>query len=131
MQKVHISGWRSAQNLLKMYFWILISNIKVTCIPIASFTFLPFSVNLFLFQFLSRGIRMHISTQTGVQIGQLRRWENGQILIKKLLWKLLFQDEGHLYGNCLFYILSIYCKCPLYQFLSRNIRMHIFILTGV
>ena len=32
--------------------------------------------------------------------------------------KLFLEDEGHLYGNLLFHILSIYCKFPLFQFLS-------------
>ena len=45
--------------------------------------------------------------------------------------KLILEDEGHLYGNFLFHILSIYCKFPLFQFLSRGIDMHIPILTGV
>ena len=31
---------------------------------------------------------------------------------------LIFQNEGHLYGNCLFYILPIYRKFLLFQFLS-------------
>ena len=45
--------------------------------------------------------------------------------------KLLFREEGHLYGQCLFYIPTIYPKCLLFQFFSRGIRMHIPILTGV
>ena len=90
-----------------------------------------FSVNSFFFSFLSHCIRMHIPILTGIQTGRVSRWENGQILIKNLLWKLLFQDEGHLNGNCLFYILVIYCKDLFLQFLSRSIRIHIPILTGV
>ena len=74
---------------------------------------------------------MHIPILTGVQIGRVGGCENGQILIKNLLLKLLFQDEGRFYGNFLFYILSIYCKCLLFQFLSRGRRMHIPILTRV
>ena len=89
-----------------------------------------FSVNSFFFSFLSHGIRMHIPILTGVQTGRVSRWENGQILITNLLWKLLFQDEGHLHGNCLFYILFIYYKGLFLQFLSRSIRIHIPILTG-
>ena len=45
--------------------------------------------------------------------------------------KLLFREEGHLYGQCLFHIPTIYLKCLLFQFFSRGIRMHIPILTGV
>ena len=44
--------------------------------------------------------------------------------------KLIFQDEGHLYGNCLFYILTIYRECFLFQFLGYGTRMHVSILTG-
>ena len=45
--------------------------------------------------------------------------------------KLIFQDEGHLYGNCFFYILSIYYKFVLFHFLSSGIGMHITNLAGV
>ena len=45
--------------------------------------------------------------------------------------KLFFPDERHLYANCLFYILTIYAKCLLFQFVSGGILMHIAILTGV
>ena len=46
-------------------------------------------------------------------------------------FKLLFRDEGHLYANCLPYILTIHPKCHRFSFFSRGIRMHIAILTGV
>ena len=45
--------------------------------------------------------------------------------------KLFFRDEGHLYANCLFYILTINPKCHPFQFFNRGIRMYIPILTGV
>ena len=45
--------------------------------------------------------------------------------------KLFFRDEGHLYANCLFYILTINPKCNPFQFFNRGIRMYIPILTGV
>ena len=34
-----------------------------------------------------------------------------------------FQDEGHLYADCLFCILTIYCKCLLSQYLNRVILL--------
>ena len=43
---------------------------------------------------------------------------------------LIFRDEDHLYAHCLFYILTIYCKCPLFQFLGCGIHMQITILPG-
>ena len=56
-------------------------------------------------------------------------WRSGRILLKDVLLKLIFQDEGHLHVSCLFYMLSIYCQSLLFQFLSHGIRMHITILT--
>ena len=46
-------------------------------------------------------------------------------------FKLLFCDEGHLYGNCLFDILTIYLKFHRFHFFSRGIRMYIPILRGI
>ena len=62
----------------------------------------------------------------GAQNVCISRWRNVPILIKTLLLKLIFQNEGHL-----FYILSVYCKFLLFQFLNSGIRMHIPILAGV
>ena len=42
-----------------------------------------------------------------------------------------FWDEGHLYSNCLFYILTIYRKCLLFQFLDCAVCMQIPILREV
>ena len=57
--------------------------------------------------------------------------KNGHILLRKVLLKLNFEAEDHLYANCLSYILSLCLKCLLFQFVSRGIPMQIFILTGV
>ena len=56
-------------------------------------------------------------------------WRSGRILLKDVLLKLIFQDQGYLHVSCLFYMLSIYCQSLLFQFLSHGIRMHITILT--
>ena len=45
--------------------------------------------------------------------------------------KLNFQEEGHLYANCILYILTFCHKWHLFQFLGYGIRMQIIILTGV
>ena len=45
-------------------------------------------------------------------------------------FKLNFQNEGHLYTNCLFFILSFRLKCLLFQFVSRGICVHIPIVAG-
>ena len=74
---------------------------------------------------------MHIPILASVQNVRISRWRNGHILIKNLLLKHIFQDKDHLYGNSLFYVVSIYCKCLLSQLLIRGVRMHIPILTGV
>ena len=57
--------------------------------------------------------------------------KNGHTLLKDVLLKINFQDKGHLYVRCLLYILTIYVKCLLFQFLGRGIRIHIPILTPV
>ena len=44
---------------------------------------------------------------------------------------LEFHDEGHLYSNCLFYILTIYHKCLRFQFLGSLICMQIPFLTEI
>ena len=53
--------------------------------------------------------------------------KNVQILIKNVFSKLKLQDEGQLYANCLFLILTIYRNSAK----RRVMRMHILILTGV
>ena len=55
-----------------------------------------------LFQFFSRGIRMHISILTGVQNGRISRPENSHILLRNVLFQAYFQHEGHLYAKFLF-----------------------------
>ena len=52
-------------------------------------------------------------------------------LLKNVPFEGSFLDEGHLYANCLFYIVSIYRKCFLFQFLCCAIHMHIPILREV
>ena len=84
-----------------------------------------------LFQLLSGGIHMDISIITGVQNGRTSLWKSSHILLKTFFFRLYFRNEGHLYANCLFYILPIYYNCLLSQFLSGRIRMHIPILRGV
>ena len=74
---------------------------------------------------------MHISILTGVQKGHIGSWKTGHLLLENLLLMLKFHDEGHFYSNCWFYILTIYCKYLLFQFLVFSIRMQIPILTEV
>ena len=59
------------------------------------------------------------------------RLQDGHILRKNVPLKLDFQKEGQLYANWLFYIFTIYYKCPLFQFFSHGICMHLPILTGI
>ena len=63
--------------------------------PIACFIFLLVTVNVF-FQFLSCSIRMYIPIA-----------KNSHILLKEVLLKLAFQDEGYFYVSCLFHILTV------------------------
>ena len=43
--------------------------------------------------------------------------------------KFIFQAEGPFYVNYLFYILIIYFKCLVFEFIRRGIHMHIVTLT--
>ena len=71
------------------------------------------------------------SNPTGVQNGRKSLRKNGHILLKNLFFRLSFRDEGDLYANFLFDVLTIYRKCYLSQFFSRSIRIHIPNLKGV
>ena len=84
------------------------------------------------FQFFSRDIRMHIPILRSIQ-KKLESHQKGSVFFFETMFfcKLLFSDENHLYANCFFYILNIYPKCLLFQFLSGGIRIHIPILTGI
>ena len=101
--------------------------------PNCSFNILPFCFKCFLFQFLSDGIHIHISILTGVQIGSTSLEKKTVTFCLKtfFFFKLYFQDEGDLYANSLFNVLTLYHKCYLFQFLSCDIRMHVPMLTGV
>ena len=66
-----------------------------------------------LSQFHSGGIPMHISILTAVQKRHISNWKTGHLLLKALLLMLKFHDEGQLYSNCLFYILT-YANCYFY-----------------
>ena len=74
---------------------------------------------------------MLIPILTGVQNEPESHRNDSAFLLKNVLFlKLLFHNEGHLYANFLFYILTIYRKYFLFQFLCCAIRRHIPILTG-
>ena len=50
-------------------------------------------------------------TLTGVKHGRLSRGENDRSLMKNLLLKPNFQDEGYLKDNFLNFFLTVYRKC--------------------
>ena len=102
--------------------------------PNCSFNILPFCFKCFLFQFLSDGIHIHIPILTGVQSGGTSLQKKLSHFAKKpffFFFKPYFQDEGDLYANSLFNVLTLYHKCYLFQFLRCDIQMHIPMLTGV
>ena len=74
---------------------------------------------------------MDIPILTWFQKGHIRGEKGAHNLLKRVLFKLYFQHEGHLYDNCFIYILTIYHKCFLFQFLGRGIRMQISTLTRI
>ena len=124
-----------------MYFWRLILNMKVTCIPTACFAFSNFLLSVFLsilkwwhrhdghlytycllysfsicrkcllFQFLGYGIGTQILILREIQKKRITGWKNSHNLLKNILFQLNFQNEGNLYANCLFYVLSFYVAC--------------------
>ena len=51
-----------------------------------------FCLKCLLFQFLSRGICMHIPILTGVQIGHTNHWKDSHILLKKWYFWSLFSE---------------------------------------
>ena len=74
---------------------------------------------------------MDILIPTGVQKGHISGKKSPHNLLKNVLSKLYFQPEGDWYGNFLFYILTIYCKCLLFHFLSCGILAQILIIKRV
>ena len=74
---------------------------------------------------------MEIPNLIGVQKGHLVVKKNGHNLLQNVLLKLNFPYDGHLYVNRLVYILTVYFKCLLFQFLVCRIVAEITILTGV
>ena len=76
----------------------------IFCLPIASFMFWIFTVSSFSVFRL-----WHTYAHSHPNGGWKRRHyqpKNGYIWLKTALFKLNFRDEGHLYSNCLFVILT-------------------------
>ena len=111
---------------MKFYLWNE-GQLYVNC----SFWILTIYPKCHLFQFFSRGMRIHISILTAVQNERESHWKDSIFLLKNVFLKFFFPDERHLYASCLFYILATYAKCLLLHFVSVRILMHIVILTGV
>ena len=74
---------------------------------------------------------MQIAILTGVQNGRINRRKNSHILLRNVLFEAYLRDEGHLYANSLFYILSLSLKCLLCQIRTLDICMQVSIGTGV
>ena len=109
-----------------------ISVMKATCIPNAYSMSCLFITHSTFFIFFSRGIRIKIFILTKVvQKGWISLQKETVLLLKMFTWKGFFHDKGPFCANLLLYILSIYRKCFLYQFLCCGMHMHIPILRGV
>ena len=74
---------------------------------------------------------MQITILQVLKMGAQVSKKNGRILLKTFFLRLYCRDEGDLYANSLFDVLTIYPKCYIFRFYSRGIRIHIPILTGV
>ena len=84
-----------------------------------------------LFQFFSRGIRTAHCHPNRSSKWTHKSPKNSHILQRNVLSQAYFRSEGHLHANSLFYILSLYLTCLLFQNLTRGILMHMSIRTGV
>ena len=103
---------------------------KVTCMPIVCFIFSPFGLNTYSLRSVLVAYACMLPSEQGFKndILMAKKW---LYFAKKVLLRLNFERKGHLYANCLFYILDICCKSRLFQLLPCGIRMYIAILTGV
>ena len=68
---------------------------------------------------------MDIPTLTWVQKGDISGQKSLHNLLKNVPLKLYFQHEGHWYDNSLFYILTTYRKCVLFQSLCCTLGVQI------
>ena len=95
--------WKNSHlSIKKSSFWNLFSEIKATLILTACIIFWFFIENALFFSFLvvvydpNRGWKW-----------SLNWWKNDRMLIKNVIFKLNFQDEGQLDTNFLIFILFI------------------------
>ena len=77
VQNAHISRWRNNHLLKKCTFYCY-------------FYILPLRLKFLIFQFLSHGIRIHISILAGVQNGCISLRKNSHIFLKIALFEALF-----------------------------------------
>ena len=99
--------------------------------PIVWMIFWKFRTNAFFLNAWLGEYICSVPSKQGVKIDASLAKKMVSLNLNQAIWKLNWQVEGQLYANRLFYILFIYHKCLLFQFLSRDIRMHIPILTGI
>ena len=125
------SNWKSQIAGKTVIYWPKMISLKFIfwdeghLYPNCLFYILPSYHKCFLFYFLAFDIRMHISIVTQARKGRISDWKHGYILLKNGLLKFNFWDQGHLYANCLLYILNICCKRLLFLIRNRGICMHI------
>ena len=113
-----------------MYCWSLIFKLKVPCMPITCFIFSLFPLNAIFSVHSLDHVYTHYHPNWGSKCTH-QQLKNVHILLKNLLLRPIFQDDGHFYANCLFYILSFCLNCLIFQFLNRDIGTQIAILTGI
>ena len=100
--------------------------------PKCLFDILTIYPKCYRFGFFSCGIGIYIPILTGVQNGHISRLKDSGFFAKKCpFWASFLCDEGHLYGNYLFYIPAIYRKYYRFHFFSRDLRMQISIIIVV
>ena len=116
----------------KCSFWSLFSEMKITCMAIACFIFWVFTVMPSFSVLMLWHTFAHCHPNSGSKTTQYRL-KNVYILLKSVLLKLSFQDEGHLYGNCfifspfawdsfffIFSVVAYVCTSPSYPMLQND-----------
>ena len=129
VQKGRICGWKEGHMLLLNVLLTMNFEHEGHLYANCLFCIFSFFIKCLLSQLSSRDIDMTFPFYQGFKLDAQIAGKTVIYWQKKIFLKFIFWDEGHLYPNCLFYILTAYCKCLLFLFLGCGIHMHIPILT--
>ena len=126
--KRHIGRYKNGHILLKMYFWSLLSKMKVTCLLIVSFISFLFNINIFFSVLKLRHMNMwmHIPIVTEAQNGCIICLKKRSDLDTRTFFCILiFRDEVTCMAIVCFIFWRFYRKLLLFLFFSRAIYMKV------